>query len=100
MELLSSAPPVSGLYHQPIELPRPYLYAAHILTGRFDPSTQHWLAVAPKELEDFFPGQPTGRLIPIQGTLQPGTNRLPIPFYTRLHGPIQQQKPGRIQPGP
>ncbi|MFN8610273.1 MAG: ATP-binding protein [Vulcanimicrobiota bacterium] len=91
-------PPASGLFHQPLVLPRPYLYAAHVLAGHFDPARQAWLALEPGQLSGFAQGHPSGRSLPFQGTLQPGLSRLPLPFYTRLDGDIQSS--GQIQQGP
>jgi hypothetical protein len=100
MEELSNRPPRSGLFHQPIQLPKPYLYAAQLLAGSFDASNQRWLPVSANDLKHFWAGQPTGRLIPFEGTLRAGLNRLPLPLYTRLHGELQLSCKGRVQQGP
>lgn len=73
-----------GLDFQPYPVPRPQLFAAHCLAGAFDAATQHWLAIAPEQLQGLAEGEPTGRLLTFQGRLGPGANRVPLPLFTRL----------------
>ena len=81
--------PLSGLFHQPRILPRPYLYAVSLLCARFDERQQRWQPLGWDELAGFAQGHPTGRFLPFQGTLLAGQSRLPLPMYTRLHGDIE-----------
>lgn len=92
--------PASGLFHQPLVFPRPYLYAAHVLSGHFDAQRQHWLPLDSRQLAGFAQGQPGGRSLPFQGSLQPGLSRLPLPLYTRLDGRIQSSGPISLRHGP
>ncbi len=89
MEEQLTREPISGLFHQPQLLPRPYLYAASLLCGQFDARQQRWLPLPWDELAGFAVGHPTGRLLPFQGTLLAGLSRLPLPMYSRLHGEIE-----------
>jgi len=99
-EALSHRPAGFGLFHQPTKLPKPYLYAAHQICGSFEPSSQSWAQVRAEEIQTFALGQPTGRRILFEGNLQPGNNVLPIPFYSRLAGPLQLKAAGRVTKGP
>ncbi|MBN9416586.1 MAG: hypothetical protein J0I12_14170 [Candidatus Eremiobacteraeota bacterium] len=99
LEAAFTRPPASGLFHQPQLLPRPYLYATSLICGQFDPRRQLWLPLPRQQLAGFAPGQPTGRLLPFQGTLQPGLSRLPLPLYSRLHGEIETSTPISVRHG-
>ncbi len=100
VEELVNRPPVSGLFHQPRVLPRPYLYAVHTFAADFDTQNQCWLPLDIRELNGFAQGHPSGRRLRFQGTLLPGLSRLPLPLYTRLDGSIESSGRIAIRPGP
>lgn len=99
LEEQSTRAPVSGLFHQPPVLPRPYLYALSLLCAQFDARQQRWQPLPWDELAAFAQGRPTGHLLPFQGTLLPGLSRLPLPMYTRLHGHIDSSGPMGLRRG-
>ena len=100
LEELINRPPVSGLFHQPRVMPRPYLYAVHTFAADFDAQNQCWVPLDVSQLSGFAQGHPGGRSLPFQGTLLPGLSRLPLPMYTRLDGSIESSGKIGIRRGP